>query len=337
MSVCAGVHTVEGNVAGVRAAQLTKEREKQQSEYLAVRNKIKGENSTSVSRIDEKFNCGSDSLEQEFRERTVGLVSAKDFREAREVVDKAKKESAANQRNADEKDAARLAEKKARQRAEKRKKMVSALSFDMDDGEEEEEVIVPPKKVSKNPDVDTSHLPDRQRDEAIAREKERLRREWEEQQEAIKGEMIEVTYSFWDGSGHRKAIEVKKGCTIGRFLEFVKLQLSPEFPELRCVGSDSLMYVKEDLIIPHHISFYDLIITKARGKSGPLFHFDVHDDIRIVNDVRVEKDESHPGKVCERRWYERNKHIFPASRWEIYDPNVKRDGKYSIHGDETKK
>ena len=46
-----------------------------------------------------------------------------------------------------------------------------------------------------------------------------------------------------------------------------------------------------------HITFYDLIVTKARGKSGPLFHFDVHDDIRLTNDVRVEKDESHPGKV----------------------------------------
>lgn len=29
-----------------------------------------------------------------------------------------------------------------------------------------------------------------------------------------------------------------------------------------------------------HYSFYDLIVTKARGKSGPLFHFDVHDDVR---------------------------------------------------------
>lgn len=46
-----------------------------------------------------------------------------------------------------------------------------------------------------------------------------------------------------------------------------------------------------------HFSFYDLIVTKARGKSGPLFHFDVHDDIRIVHDTRIEKDESHPGKV----------------------------------------
>ncbi len=53
--------------------------------------------------------------------------------------------------------------------------------------------------------------------------------------------------------------------------------------------------------------------------------------MRLLNDATVEKDESHPGKVCERRWYERNKHIFPASRWEVYDPSVQR-GKYTIHG-----
>lgn len=55
----------------------------------------------------------------------------------------------------------------------------------------------------------------------------------------------------------------------------------------------------------------------------------------IVQDIRIEKDESHPGKVLDRRWYERNKHIFPASRWEIYDPSTNREGvRYTIHGDE---
>ena len=99
------------------------------------------------------------------------------------------------------------------------------------------------------------------------------------------------------------------------------------------MSADSLLYIKEDLIIPHHYTFYDLIVTKARGKSGPLFHFDVHDDVRIgLNDSRVEKDESHPGKVVQRGWYERNKHIFPASRWEGYDPAVKWES-YTIHGD----
>jgi hypothetical protein len=41
-----------------------------------------------------------------------------------------------------------------------------------------------------------------------------------------------------------------------------------------------LIYVKEDLLIPHHHTFYEFIVNKVRGKSGPLFNFDVHDDIR---------------------------------------------------------
>src|SRR5882757_235953 len=66
-----------------------------------------------------------------------------------------------------------------------------------------------------------------------------------------------------------------------------------------------------------HYTFYDFIVNKARGKSGPLFNFDVHDDVRLLADATKEKDESHAGKVVERSWYQRNKHIFPASRWEV--------------------
>ena len=70
------------------------------------------------------------------------------------------------------------------------------------------------------------------------------------------------------------------------------------------IWGENNRYVKEDLIIPHHYAFYDLIATRARGKSGPLFHFDVHDDVRSGPiDSRVEKDESHPGKVVTRAWY----------------------------------
>ena len=44
------------------------------------------------------------------------------------------------------------------------------------------------------------------------------------------------------------------------------------------------------------------------------------------------------GKIAERRWYERNKHIFPASRWEVYDPRVNREQQgYTIHGGEVTK
>lgn len=70
--------------------------------------------------------------------------------------------------------------------------------------------------------------------------------------------------------------------------------------------------LQEDLIIPHHYTFYDFIINKARGKSGPLFNFDVHDDVRLLSDATVEKDEvcffnSPPAK---------NKLSSPVTRWK---------------------
>ena len=70
--------------------------------------------------------------------------------------------------------------------------------------------------------------------------------------------MLEVTYSYWDGSGHRKVTTVKKGATIGKFLEQVKAQLASEFPEVRSTNVEDLMYVKEDLIIPQVCSRIDL-------------------------------------------------------------------------------
>lgn len=197
----------------------------------------------------------------------------------------------------------------------------------MDDEEEEEGESRPASKKAKlingengkteikrnnlkNPSVDTSFLPDREREEKDRLERETLRQKWLREQEVMKAENVEITYSYWDGSGHRKSVQCKKGDSIASFLEKCRQQI----PELKGITVDSLMYIKEDLIIPHHFSFYDFIVSKARGKSGPLFNFDVHDDVRLVSDATVEKDESHAGKVVERSWYNRNKHIFPASR-----------------------
>jgi len=125
-------------------------------------------------------------------------------------------------------------------------------------------------------------------------------------------------------------LKVRKGDTIDQFLNKCREQVR----ELRACSTDQLIYVKEDLIMPHSVSFYDLIINKARGKSGPLFSFDVHDDVRMMNDARVEKDESHAGKVMEKRLYERNKEKFPYSRFEVYDPSKSYDT-YTVHGSET--
>ncbi|KAI5643597.1 XAP5, circadian clock regulator domain-containing protein [Phthorimaea operculella] len=187
------------------------------------------------------------------------------------------------------------------------------------------------KKIKKNPDVDTSFLPDREREEADLKLREELRLEWVMTQASLKDEPITVTFSFWDGSGHRRNVTLKKGNSIYQFLQRCLDTLRPEFSELKTVSADQLMYVKEDLILPHHYTFYDFIVTKARGKSGPLFQFDAAEDVRLVNDATQEKQDSHAGKVLLRSWYERNKHIFPASRWEPYDP-TKTYSKYTTKG-----
>ncbi|GLB34816.1 putative XAP5, circadian clock regulator [Lyophyllum shimeji] len=284
-----------------------------------------------------RFVGQNDSVEDTLKHSTVGLVRLEDFQQRRKELEEARAREAAKTNEL----------KDEKRKMKKRKKVAKAtLSFaseeegddegssKADDGnrssKEKDEVSGdgPPAKRSKfrkNPNVDTSFLPDREREEAERKERERLRLEWLEKQEMMKKEDIEVVYSYWDGSGHRKSVVCKKGDTIAAFLEKCRHQ----FPELRGVSVDNLMYIKEDLIIPHHYTFYDFIVNKARGKSGPLFNFDVHDDVRLLADATKEKDESHAGKVVERSYYQRNKHIFPASRWEVFDPE-KNYGKYTI-------
>ena len=75
--------------------------------------------------------------------------------------------------------------------------------------------------------------------------------------------------------------------------------------------------MKEDLIISHNVTFYELIKDKARGKTGPLFDFGVVEELKAA-DVRLQSGDSHAGKIVDKKWYERNKHIFPACRWEQY-------------------
>lgn len=330
-----------------RALQLKKKREKALEELEHRKRKIEEE--LKLSDIENKFAAHYDAVEQQLKSSTIGLVTLDEMKAKQEDVVKERERQLAQKQH--EKELQRQKEMREKQEAkERQKRQIASLSFriDEDDEEEEEEVeessekdnaenylsnidesLPPKKKICKNPDVDTSFLPDREREEEERKLREELRQEWVQKQEKLKNEEIEITFSYWDGSGHRRSVKMKKGHSIYQFLLKCLEVLRKEFHELRAVTGDQLMYVKEDLIIPHHYTFYDFIVTKARGKSGPLFSFDVHDDVRLVNDASVEKDESHAGKVLLRSWYERNKHIFPASRWEPYDP-TKNYEKYTI-------
>ncbi|KAF8503310.1 XAP5, circadian clock regulator-domain-containing protein [Russula emetica] len=316
---------------GRREDALVKQRNLAREEYE--RQKQQLINETEKARPSaHRFVGQNDSMEDTLKNSTVGLVKLEDFQQRRKELEEAKAREAART------DVLKEEQKKVKKR---KKSSKATLSFALDDEGEGEggadstsgsatpnasaDTENQRKKFRKNPAVDTSFLPDREREEAERRQREELRQQWLKRQEDMKKEEIEITYSYWDGSGHRKSVVCKKGDDVATFLEKCRLQ----FPELRGVNVDNLMYIKEDLIIPHHHTFYDFIINKARGKSGPLFSFDVHDDVRLLADATKEKDESHAGKVVERSWYQRNKHIFPASRWEVFEPE-KNYGKYTI-------
>ncbi|XP_004387616.1 protein FAM50B [Trichechus manatus latirostris] len=320
-----------------RAMHLIRKREKQKEQMEVLKQRIAQETITK-SKVDRMFSAHYDAVEAELKSSTVGLVTLNDMKAKQESLLKEREMQLAKKEQLEER---RLQletlREKARRHEQKRK--ISSLSFSMEEVEEEEgtreqepdraEVTKKRKNLGKNPDVDTSFLPDRDREEEENRLREELRKKWEAQREKVKSEEMEITFSYWDGSGHRRTVRMNKGSTVQQFLKKALQSLRKDFRELRAAGVEQLMYIKEDLILPHYHTFYDFIITKARGKSGPLFNFDVHDDVRLLSDATMEKDESHAGKVVLRSWYEKNKHIFPASRWEPYDPEKKWD-KYTV-------
>lgn len=132
------------------------------------------------------------------------------------------------------------------------------------------------------------------------------------------------------------------------------------------VGVDDLMMVRGEIIIPPHYDFYYFITNKSKGPGGKvLFNYstqppatmdeeaekkedgttsDDYDPLSRptaakakpkpttpITELEGANDDPSFTKVVDRRWYEKNKHIYPASVWQTFDPEkdylkeVKRD------------
>jgi len=337
--------------------QLEKERSRQQQKYHEEIQKLQNETQKMAGMTSKFAKNSATAAEERLKKDTIGLVTLEDFQKRQIELEQKQQQLIDDQKlqqgtmtttSRGENGSGGAGAKKSKKRKRELKKHV--LSFQEDLEQEEQQLLLlssssaekttvdaaqqqeetKRQKLEHDPSVSSSILlPDRERDEEEQRQREILKRQWLEQQEQIKQEEIDVTYSYWDGTGHRKSHKCKKGTTIESFLYMIQ----PEWKELKRVAASDLMFIKEDVIIPHHYSFYDLIISKARGVSGPLFLFDVRDDIRLVSDASVETEESHAAKVVERRWYEQNKNKFPVCRWEFYTPEKKDySRKYTIKG-----
>jgi protein FAM50 len=91
----------------------------------------------------------------------------------------------------------KLQENKLKARELKRKKIKSSLSFEMEDeaggGDEEKTAALKAKKRLKDRTVDTSYLPDRERDKMLAGQKQKLQlhlqQNWMAHEDRIKNEV----------------------------------------------------------------------------------------------------------------------------------------------------
>lgn len=209
-----------------RAMQLMKKREIAQQEIELRKKKI--EDDLKMYNIENKFATHYNAVEQQLKTSTIGLVTLDEMKAKQEnIVKERERKLAQKEREKEQEKERALAAKQAEKN--KQKKQIQSLSFNLDEDEEEsaqssedekpepvaivKEEFQPPvaKKIKKNPDVDTSFLPDREREEEENKLREELRQEWAMKQTALKEEEIEITFSYWDGSGHRRSVTMKKG------------------------------------------------------------------------------------------------------------------------------
>lgn len=203
MSQTAMLGASKGNEAA-RILGGEKKRQDDKNAHEAAKQAIMEKNK--VSSFGSKFGTSKgDTMHTEYQQATIGLVTLENLKKTREEL--AKKEVILDHLNREAAIKAELEKQGAASKKRKTKVTKSSLSFaedmDGDGAEEEEEVVVVKKRIVKNPNVNTAFLPDRERELQDIEKRKLLTEEWTKDQEKKKSGKLEITFSYWDGSGHR--------------------------------------------------------------------------------------------------------------------------------------
>lgn len=211
----------------------------------------------------------------------------------------------------------------------------------------------------RNNEADSSYLPNAAKNEDELEMRKELREEWERIQNVEKNAVFNLPFLYWDGCGHPYEVTMKKGNTIHQFVSRALDFIMQDFPDLGQLQPEQFIFVKDDLILPHYYTFYDLVQSKIVSQAGNLLNFDTINEEAIMQPLRSDKNFEEPeintaipmgekksqpkkmveiffthqgpvtvevlakdniGRVIARTWYEKNKHIYPASKWEAFDP-----------------
>ncbi|KAK9390232.1 XAP5, circadian clock regulator-domain-containing protein [Lipomyces mesembrius] len=271
-----------------------------------------------------KFESQSMSIEDVIKSETVGLVDQEKLKRLREeLLAKRRADDPATSRNDSDatmsgSEGASDREVKLTKKPKKRRGLQkSKLSFA--DGDEEEspqgdytdENVNGDKPTLKrrrnfDPTADTSFLMTKETGEWERQKREELRKEFLRRQEEIKEEKAHLQFCYFDGTYVPGKITIKKGDQIWVMLDRTRKGKK----EFHRGTVDDIIFVKDNIIIPHHYDFYYFILNKVKTKAGRLFDFENPDE-----DIKRTK-------VVHRTWYEKNKHIYPASIWREFDPEV---------------
>ena len=161
---------------------LQKKREREQEEIELKKRKLADE--LKVSKMESKFSAHYDAVENDLKSSTVGLLTVEELKTRQENAVKEREMQLARKNREEERKQKK--EEKAKEKARKKQnQQIKALSFNTNDDEEEEDdeteeetttEKLSKKRFGKCPTVDTSFLPDVERDEEenVLREQLRL-------------------------------------------------------------------------------------------------------------------------------------------------------------------
>lgn len=308
-----GIYSKDGNNAGIEATMYALEREKGFKEYEKKRKEIQERYTSAFNSLQDGFVEDKEYGKDQISKYTYGLHTLQDYKNIHKIIEKDQEAKRNQQKEKSEK-----LIKEARQKLDsKRKANAKLLSFNE---EEDDDDIIPithykPKRRNLNEDSATNEKEKETTDDkAISKCVD----EWKEKQEEIKKEKISIHYNFFDGKNHMEDITVERGDTIQFFLDQVRRNIQKKYPQYYTLTTDDLMYVKENAIIPTNYTFYKLYVTKATYKSIPLYIYKTSSEEVLSNDEKNTQNEIHVDKVVDKRWYSKNKHVYPYNKWEKF-------------------